>query len=153
MRNTATASNNWFSNRAGLQRQALVRNQYGVSAGGRMIRNRAFFFLNWEDRKDRSATAQTRVVPTDTFRQGIVKYRLTSGEIGTFSPTQVKAADPLGVGASSYMLQLMSKYPAGNDPAASADRGLNFSVFRFNAPQTLNNRVYVGRMDFNLDET
>jgi hypothetical protein len=41
--NTATAANNWFSNRAGIPRQALVRNQYGL-LGGRFIRDRAFFF-------------------------------------------------------------------------------------------------------------
>src|SRR6185369_345615 len=29
MRNTYTAANTWFNNRAGLNRQALVRNQYG----------------------------------------------------------------------------------------------------------------------------
>ncbi|MBL0160379.1 MAG: carboxypeptidase regulatory-like domain-containing protein [Bryobacterales bacterium] len=151
LRNKSTAANNWFSNRAGLKRQALIRNQYGVSVGGRMIKDRAFFFLNWEDRKDRSATAQSRVVPTESFRQGIMKYRLTGGQIGQFTPAEVRAADPLGIGASTYMLKLMSQYPLGNDPEASADRGLNFSVFRFNAPQTLNNRAYVARMDFNLD--
>ena len=30
-RNTAITANNWFSNRAGMPRQALVRNQYGVA--------------------------------------------------------------------------------------------------------------------------
>ena len=79
MRNTATAANNWFSNRAGIPRQALVRNQYGASLGGRFIRDRAFFFLNWEDRKDRSATAVTRTVPSDSFKQGVVKVLLTNG--------------------------------------------------------------------------
>src|SRR5262249_26687787 len=46
------AANNWFSNRAGVPRENLIRNQYGASFGGRIIRDRAFFFLNWEDRKD-----------------------------------------------------------------------------------------------------
>src|SRR5205085_9260559 len=36
-RNTATAANDWFSNRAGVKRQPLVRNQYGASIGGRII--------------------------------------------------------------------------------------------------------------------
>ena len=49
------------------------------------------------------------------------------------------------------MQSLFKQYPAGNDPKSSADLGLNFSILRFNAPQNLNNRAYVGRMDFNLD--
>ncbi len=33
-RNTYTSANSWFSNRAGVARSALVRNQYGASFGG-----------------------------------------------------------------------------------------------------------------------
>jgi hypothetical protein len=40
MRNTLTAANSWFNNRAGVARTPLVRNQYGASIGGRMIRDR-----------------------------------------------------------------------------------------------------------------
>jgi Carboxypeptidase regulatory-like domain/TonB dependent receptor len=153
MRNTLTAANNWFSNRVGLPRQALVRNQYGASLGGRLIRDRAFFFFNWEDRKDRSATSQSRTVPSESFKQGIIKVALSNGQIATLSPADVKAIDPLHIGMSSYMLNYLQQYPVGNDPLSSADKGLNYSILRFNAPQTLNNRAYVGKMDFNLDRT
>jgi hypothetical protein len=151
MRNTLTAANNWFSNRSGLPRQALVRNQYGASLGGRIIRDRAFFFFNWEDRKDRSATAQTRIVPSETFKQGIIKVLLTNGTTVSLNPADIKAIDPLHIGFSPTMLSYLNQYPAGNDPLSSADRGLNFSILRFNAPQHLDNRAYVGKMDFNLD--
>jgi hypothetical protein len=153
MRNTLTAANNWFSNRAGVARQALVRNQYGASAGGRILRDRAFFFFNWEDRKDRSATAQTRTVPSETFKQGIVKVLMSNGQVVSLSPADVRNIDPLHLGANSYMTQLLQQYPAGNDPLSAADKGLNFSVLRFNAPQKLDNRAYVGRMDFNIDRS
>jgi hypothetical protein len=146
-RNKVTAANNWFSNRAGIARENLVRNQYGASFGGRIIRDRAFFFANWEERKDRTATATNRIVPTETFKQGIVQFRLSDGSIGQLTPAEVRNADPIRAGASPYMLQLMQQYPVGNDPAASADRGLNFSVFRFNAPKALDNRTYVAKTD------
>ena len=151
MRNTATAANNWFSNRAGIPRQALVRNQYGASLGGRFIRDRAFFFLNWEDRKDRSATAVTRTVPSESFKQGIVKVLLTNGQTIALTPGDIKALDPLHLGESSYMFNYLKQYPTGNDPASASDRGLNFNTLRFNAPQKIDNRAYVARMDFNLD--
>ena len=70
MRNTYTAANSWFNNRAGVARTPLVRNQYGASLGGRLIRNRAFFFFNWEDRKDRSGSVVTRTVPSETYQAG-----------------------------------------------------------------------------------
>ncbi len=152
MRNTLTASNNWFSNRSGVARQALVRNQYGASLGGRFIKDRAFFFFNWEDRKDRSATAQTRIVPSETYKQGIINVQLSTGKVVALDPTDIKNIDPLHIGFSPAMLTYLKQYPAGNDPLSSADKGLNFSILRFNAPQHLDNRAYVSRMDFNIDK-
>lgn len=150
-RNTAFAANNWFNNRAGTPRPALVRNQYGASLGGPVIKERVFFFFNWEDRKDRSASAVTRTVPSESFKQGILKVQLTNGSVVSLTPAQVTAIDPLHIGESSYMKGLFASYPAGNDPLSSADKGLNYSTLRFNAPNKLDNRVYVGRMDFKID--
>jgi hypothetical protein len=150
-RNTYTEANDWFSNRSGVPRSALVRNQYGGSLGGPVRKNRAYFFFNYEGRKDRSAAAVTRLVPTDSFRQGIVKVQLKDGRVVSLNPQDVTAIDPLHVGASSYIAGLMSQYPEGNDPLTSPDKGLNFSNLRFNAPQKLDNHAMVGRMDFNLD--
>ncbi len=150
-RNKVTAANNWFSNRAGIPRENLVRNQYGASVGGKIIRNRAFYFLNWEDRKDRTASAVTRTVPTESFKQGILKMRLSNGTIAELTPADVRSADPLKLGANQTQLDMLKRYPVGNDPASSADGGLNFSILRFNAPKTLNYRTYVAKTDFNLD--
>ena len=151
MRNTYTAANSWFNNRAGVARTPLVRNQYGASLGGRLIRNRAFFFFNWEDRKDRSGSAVTRTVPSETYKQGIVQVALSNGTNAQLNAADIAAVDPLHIGINTYMQGLFKQYPAGNDPKSAADGGLNFSVLRFNAPQKLDNRAYVARMDFNLD--
>src|SRR5215472_14519739 len=58
-RNTDFEANDWFSNRAGVRRPALIRNQYGASLGGPIKRDKLFFFFNWEARKDRSQDATT----------------------------------------------------------------------------------------------
>jgi len=150
-RNTFFAANSWFNNRAGVARTPLIRNQYGASIGGHIIKNRAFFFFNWEDRKDRSGSSVTRTVPSESYKQGIVKVQLSDGTVASMNAADIATVDPTHAGASSYMLSLFSKYPAGNDPKSAADGGLNFSVLRFNAPSKLDNRAYVGRLDFNLD--
>ena len=151
LRNKVTAANNWFNNRAGVAREPLIRNQYGASLGGRIVRNRAFFFVNWEDRKDRSALATARSVPSELFKQGIIQFRMSNGQIGRATPDDIKAIDPLHIGISAAQIRTLSQYPVGNDPAGGFDRGLNFSGFRFNAPQTRNDRAYVSKLDFNLD--
>src|SRR5262245_59390493 len=151
-RNKVTAANSWFNNRAGIPRENLIRNQYGASLGGRIVRNRAFFFANWEDRKDRSASSVARAVPSELLKQGIIQFRMSNGQIGQVTPDEIKQIDPLHIGISPSQLKILSLYPAGNDPQAGSDRGLNFSSFRFNAPQTRDDRAYVAKLDFNLDK-
>lgn len=151
-RNKSTAANDWFSNRSGLKRENLIRNQFGASFGGRIVRDRAFFFLNWEDRMDRSASAVLRTVPTESLKEGIVTFRTNTGGIQTLSPAESRIVDPLGLGITPAMLAILKSYPASNDLQAGGDRGLNFGGYRFNAPLTRNDRAYVAKMDFNLDK-
>jgi hypothetical protein len=150
-RNTLTSANSWFSNRAGVPRSALVRNQYGASLGGPILKNRLFFFYNYEARKDRSASAKTATVPSSTFAQGIVQVLLKDGRTVQLSPQDVVAIDPLHIGTNPYVLSLMKQYPAGNNPLGASDKGLNLNQLLFNAPNTLDNHAQVARMDYNID--
>jgi hypothetical protein len=149
-RNVKTAANNWFSNRAGIAREALIRNQFGASVGGPIVKNRAFFFLNWEDRKDRSAAAQSRTVPTQTYRDGSILLRTSAG-MQTLSAAEIQQIDPRRIGNNAFILGQMKQYPLPNDLLNGGDRGLNFATYRFNAPYKRNDRAYVAKMDFNVD--
>ncbi len=151
-RNKVTAANEWFANRSGIPRENLIRNQYGASLGGRIIKDRAFFFVNWEDRKDRSARVQSRDVPSELLKQGIVQFRQNDGTIGQLSRQEVLGVDPKALGYSSAMQNFLGQYPTANDPQTGSDRGLNFATYRFNAPLTRNDRAYVAKLDFNLDQ-
>jgi hypothetical protein len=115
------------------------------------VQNRMFFFLNWEERKDRSAEAQTRTVPTESFKQGFVSVRTNNGSIQTFTPEEIAQIDPVRIGGNPYILQMLQKYPAPNDLLTGGDRGLNLATLRFNAPKTLDYRTLVGKMNFQLD--
>jgi hypothetical protein len=150
-RNTAYTANNWFNNRSGLGRPQLVRNQFGASLGGPVKKDRAFFFLNYERRIDSSAQTQNRNVPSETLKQGLMKFQLSDGTTQTLTPSQIRQVDPLQTGVSPAMLTYLQQFPAGNNPAGGADGGLNFTQLLFNAPVKLDYRTYVGRFDYILD--
>ena len=51
-RNTVTTANDFFNNRSGVERPKLLRNLFGGSVGGPIAEDRAFFFYNYEGRRD-----------------------------------------------------------------------------------------------------
>jgi hypothetical protein len=73
-------ANDWFNEQAQVSSQLpnkpphLVRNTFGASFGGPIKKDKLFFFANWETQRTHESTQTTRVVPTDTLRQGIVSY-------------------------------------------------------------------------------
>jgi len=97
-RNTSANANDFFNNLSGLPRDKLIRNVFGGSVGGPLKRDRLFYFLNYEGRRDRSESTGLRVVPTENFRNGFFKYTRTDGTTGELTPDQVKQLDPLHIG-------------------------------------------------------
>lgn len=148
-RNTVTSANDFFANRAGVKRPKLVRNVFGVSLGGPIVRDRAFFFSNFEGRTDRSEQSVIQQVPMDHLRNGFLRYRNNSGGISELSPAQIRAADPLGIGASPAILEILNRYPHANDTGAGD--GLNYGGYRFVASTPLDWKAYVAKLDWTLD--
>jgi hypothetical protein len=73
-RNTLSAANDWFSNRDGVARPNLVRNQFGGSLGGPIKKDKAFFFFNYEGVRVARSVVTRRTLPTARMRQGILGY-------------------------------------------------------------------------------
>lgn len=136
-------------------RPPLVRNQFGADLGGPIWKDKAFFFFNYEGRRDASGQQVTQTVPLNSFKAGNISYINANGGVSVLPATapggqpSVQAFDPLGIGASPALTAFLnSRYPAANSTAVGD--GLNTGGFVFNAPanQTLND--YVARLDFNL---
>jgi hypothetical protein len=153
-RNTDYTANNFFNNLNNLPRPQLVRNQFGASLGGPVKKNRIFYFLNYERRIDSSQSSQSRLVPTDSLKQGLIKFKTTDGTTYTLNPTDIAAVDPLHIGETSTMLGILNQYPSVNAPTlalSGSDSGLNFGGYLFNAPVKLDYRTYVARTDWTID--
>ena len=148
-RGTETASNTFFNNQAGLKIPALLVNVFGGSAGGTIKKNKVFYFINYEGRRDASANTANRTVPTATLRQGIVQYLNSSGQTLQYTPAQIQALDPAGIGVSTAGLAQMAKYPLPNNNTIGD--GLNTAGYTFSAPGYNVQNTYISRFDYHPD--
>jgi hypothetical protein len=72
-------ANTWFNNRNGNPKPALLNKQGGGRIGGPIMRNKAFFFVNWEETRTPSGTSRQRFLLSTPAQQGIYTY--TSGGV------------------------------------------------------------------------
>jgi hypothetical protein len=93
-RNTYTSANDYFVKHSQLlngepnKAPKLIRNVFGASLGGPFIKDRFYFFLNFEGTRRVEEQAQQSVVPTGSLRDGVIFYQCdhTSATVATDCP-------------------------------------------------------------------
>src|SRR5208282_11820 len=74
---SALNANDFFSNAYGDPRPEYSRDQYGASLGGPIIKQRTFFFIDFENIQQTAPSIVSGTVPTDLMRQGNFSELLT----------------------------------------------------------------------------
>lgn len=69
-RNSALDANNFFSNRSGVKKGSFKRNQFGGNVGGALIKDKTFYFFNYEGNRQGSASVANFTVPIQAWRDG-----------------------------------------------------------------------------------
>ncbi len=64
LRNSATDANEWFANKNGDPIPPLKKNDFGGSVGGPIVKNKTFFFFDYEGRRERNFASNHYGVPT-----------------------------------------------------------------------------------------
>jgi hypothetical protein len=70
LRNDRLDANNFFSERAGQKKPPFKQNQFGGAIGGPIIRNKTFFFGDYDGFRQRVGRVFVNTVPTVKMRQG-----------------------------------------------------------------------------------
>ncbi len=178
-RNDVLNANRFFNNLQGIEREKLLRNQYGGSVGGPILlpgyngRNKTFFFFNWEGFKERRGESVERTVLTQEARSGVFRYNLdgpnapslvdpVTGQplpgthIASFNAADQDRCCWEGIGAdtSGAVARYIGLTPLPNffgNPGSSRD-GLNLASYRFNASNPVDRENWVIKIDHLLND-
>ena len=71
LRNDVLDANNFFSNALGAPKPKRLRNQFGGAVGGPLVKNRTFWFGDYEGLRDREGVPRVRLVPTAAEKAGL----------------------------------------------------------------------------------
>jgi hypothetical protein len=71
IRNKVLNANDWTSNHNGLARAPWIQNQFGGNVGGRIWKDKTFFFYSYEGFRLRSSAPWLDTVPTDSIRSAV----------------------------------------------------------------------------------
>jgi hypothetical protein len=129
-RNTVLNANPFFSNSAGLKRPVFIQNIFGGSAGGPIVKDKTFFFYNYQGRRTAQQVERNRTVLTQEARNGIFRWRAPGSQ--DISSVNVAAIDPRGRGIDPRVRDLIALSPLPNN--TDVGDTLNTQGFRFNNP-------------------
>ena len=174
-RNDYFNANEWFNNAAGnyvatdqnvvlgfnkvgdekVPRPPLIRNLFGGSLGGPIVKDRLFFFYNYEGMRERKSSGVTRLVPLASLGQGIIRFRDTSGVVRSLNTAAINGLTDTGgnpvVDVNAFTVgvfaQAAAKYPAN---ITQFGDDLNTGGYRFNVPLPVNNDTHTANFNWNI---
>ncbi|MCU1337862.1 MAG: hypothetical protein JWO19_3443 [Bryobacterales bacterium] len=142
-RNDALSANDWFNNRDDVAKSKLNLNQVGAALGGHIVRDKLFFYANYEVYRNKKQGSYTRTVLTDPAKNGIFTYVDTAGNRQTANLQALRGYTP-----DPTVKGLISQLPAPNAPGGD---GLNTLGYRFNAKFNEFRDQFVYKTDYYLN--
>ncbi len=113
-----------------VRKDAYSRNTFGVSAGGPIVRNKTFWFANYEGERFSTTLTNTSIVPTQAFKSGVFSYTGSDGQQVPIDLTcTAQFCSPeniLGLPLDPTMQKILALYPPPNGPSVDSVRGLLF---------------------------
>jgi Carboxypeptidase regulatory-like domain len=148
-RYNALGARDFFNTKANGPQDPYVRNDFGASLGGPVLKDKLFFFLNGEVQRFRTTRTANQQVPNAAFKSGVFNYN--SPVDGSSTPVNLNnpGGNPnntSGLGFNPTMTKLMAITPNGQEDVGDGVSSLLF----FPSPDSLNDYTLTGRLDYTI---
>ncbi len=164
--NDVLNANSWQNNRNSINKALFQSNQFGGNLGGPIIRNKTFFFFNYEGTRQGSPDQVLGTVPTDLQKAGNFSQTYDAkGELDIIYDPSTTRADPNNpngyvrspfagniIPASRFnniAVNVLKFYPEPNRPGQGSS---NINNFLQSAKSVTNKDNYLGRVDHYISE-
>jgi len=161
-RNTALNSNYFFNNLSGLPREKIILNQYGGHAGGPILKDKLFFFANYEGFRLPQTFSRVglfnapETILSPSALSGIFTYKDSTGAIQAINLYNLAATkgftstpDPLLQGVLTKINQLSAAGGKVTDRIAS-NNDFNRMNLDFLAPAMNKREFLTTHIDYNI---
>ena len=152
-----TVANNWF-----LKNQQItdgepnrptkyIVNTFGGSVGGPILKNKLFFFYNYEGQRLATNQAVAQITPSATFLNGQVGYYATDGSTVVLTSQQIAQLDAgctacTAPGVDQAILDYLSTEPAAT--VLAGGDGINNGSYNFSSPAPSRLNTNIGKIDY-----
>src|SRR5215472_18188864 len=143
-RYNALGARSFFNNRPDPQ-DPYVRNQFGGSVGGPIIKNRTFFFINGEYQRFRTTLTEHTVLPTAEFKSGI--FTTNGVQVDVTTPGGAHNLTGLSLDPTIAKVFALLPNPASGDVIDGIAGNFNFP-----SPDSLNGYQWVGKIDHRITD-
>jgi hypothetical protein len=148
LRDEAMNANTWENEQAGRAKGKYNQYIFGATLGGPIVRNRLFFFGDYQGTRQEQALSQLATVPTPLMRQGNLIELPAANALrpSRFFPASCLSGQTIVVACIDPVAQRMiNLYPQPNIPSAIARQGQPGS---FGLPNFIDNGV----LDIDIDQ-
>jgi hypothetical protein len=154
-RYNALGARDWFNRKVNPDgstspQNPYVRNQFGASVGGPILKNRTFYFLNGEWQRFVTNVTDNIAVPTAAFRTGVYTYVGSTGSQAVNLTNVANGNNNTGLGLDNFIANKI--YKAFPLPQVSNGDGVS-GLYFFPSESRQNSYELTGKIDHKLNDS